>query len=146
MPTFDNLLSGHLIVEGEKVTSSNPLPVTLSVGTTPSFTLSSVRNVGLTNASSAVKATAGIVYGWNFINTNATAVYVKLYNIVTAVVGTTVPARVILVPGTSAAFVANSATIQHNFSTAISMACVTGIGDADATAPAIAIMAEVYYV
>ena len=147
MPTFDNVLSGHLLVEGEKVTGANPLPVTLSGGGSPSVTvLSSVRNTGLTNTSSAIKGTAGIVYGWNLVNTNATPVYVKLYNVVTATVGTTTPARVLAVPAQGGFFLENSSTPQHNFTTAISMACVTGIADADSTAPTTPIHAEVYYV
>lgn len=110
------------------------------------FVVPTARNVALTNTSSAISADPGKVFGWNFINPNATPVYVKFYNIATAVVGTTVPVRVVFVPGSSVAFLPTAEKAQISFDVASSMACVTGIADANTTAPAVAVYAEVYYV
>lgn len=47
---------------------------------TAKSTLTRFRNTALTATAVAVKASAGNVHGWNFINANAVPVYVKFYN------------------------------------------------------------------
>lgn len=110
------------------------------------------RNTALTNTVSAVKATAGNLYGIKFINTNATPVYVKLYNIVSGsvVVGTSAISKVFIVPaddGTTPGIKEIDPGLTSLFyaSTAITISAVTGLADSDATAPAVAIYAEIIY-
>jgi hypothetical protein len=110
------------------------------------------RNTALTNTAVAVKATGGSVRGWNFVNVNTSAVYVKLYNIAagSVTVGTSPVTRTIAIPAGSASnpaifFLEAQPTSQEDFSTAISMACVTGLADNSNTAPSTAIHASVRY-
>ena len=106
---------------------------------------SAARTQNLTNTSFAIKGSAGRVYGLNIINPNATPVYVKLFNIATAVVGTTTPVKVYYVP-------ANESLLNAvdgwgiNFATAISAACVTGLADNNSTAPASPVHLEVEFI
>jgi hypothetical protein len=53
---------------------------TVSLASESGFT--PIRNTALTNTAFAVKASAGSLMGWNFINVNPVAVYVKFYNVV----------------------------------------------------------------
>ena len=105
------------------------------------------RNTALTNTASQIKATAGQTRGWNLINLNAIAVYVKFYDALAAsvVVGTTTVVRTLAIPSGGVFFLETQSVSQDDFLTAISIACVTGIADNNATAPAIAIHAGVRY-
>lgn len=95
-----------------------------------------VRDIDLDETETAIKATAGKLYGWYLYNDGAAEVYVKVYNATTAtvVVGTTVPDLTIPVPAGSAANVEYTNGIA--FSTAITAAATTLVADNDATAPA----------
>ena len=105
------------------------------------------RNTALTNTASQIKATAGQTRGWNFINLNAIAVYIKFYDALAAsvVVGTTTVVRTLAIPAGGAFFLEAQSVSQDDFLTAISIACVTGLADNNATAPAIAIHAGVRF-
>ena len=103
------------------------------------------RTAALTNAGQAVKAGAGAVYGWTFINVNAAVVYVKFYDALTVTVGTTPVAATRMVPAGGTLFVDNQMVRQLNLATGIMIAATANIADADTTAPATAIMAEVQY-
>lgn len=110
-------------------------------------TLSRFRDTALTNTAVAIKATAGNVHGWNFINLNTVPVYVKFYNIAAAgvTVGTSTVAITIAVPASGVHFVRSELVPQQTFSTAISVAVVTGLADNSTTAPATAIHGSVHY-
>jgi hypothetical protein len=112
---------------------------------------SHLRTTALTNTPLAIKGAAGNLYGMNVINPNATPVYLKFYNVAagSVVVGTgiidtiivpaadgTNPGSIILTPEVVALYF---------FSTAISVAAVTGIADADNTAPSTALTAKFIY-
>jgi len=108
--------------------------------------LSDLRKKDLTNTAFAIKATGGNLLGWNIINPNASAVYVKFYNKVagTVVVGTDAPVLTLMVPANGSVYQQPDCS-QHEFATAMSMAVTTLIGDTDATAPATAIHINVKY-
>lgn len=110
------------------------------------------RNTALTNTPLAVKTTSGFLMGWNFINVNTVTVYVKFYNTTVAntTVGTTTPLFTLAVPGGSASvpgvnFQECGLIPQEVFSTAITIACVTGLADNSNTAPTTAIHVSVRY-
>ena len=105
------------------------------------------RNTALTNTAIQVKATAGQTRGWNLINLNTVAVYVKLYDAlaVNVVIGTTAVVRILVIPSGSVFFLEAQPVAQDDFATAISIACVTDIADSNTTAPTIPIYAAVRY-
>lgn len=112
----------------------------------------SYRNTALTNTPLAVKTSPGFVMGWNFINVNTATVYVKFYNstVANTTIGTTAPLLTIAVPGGSASipgvnFQECGLIPQEVFSTAVSIACVTGLADNSTTAPTTSIHASVRY-
>jgi hypothetical protein len=87
-----------------------------------------------TNAT-AVKASAGKVFGWYLYNDGAAEAYLKIYNKATApTVGTDTPVLVIPIPAGSAANVEFTQGIA--FATGIATALTTGFADADTTAVA----------
>ena len=137
-------------------TAANSLSVTPASNAT--FTLSAesgfltVRTQALTSTAQTIKTSNGSVMGWNFINVNSSAVYVKFYNalIANVTVGTTTPVLTVAVPAGSATnpginMVTPDLVPFEVFSTAISFACVTGLADNSNTAPATAIHASVRY-
>lgn len=88
-----------------------------------------------TNATS-VKASAGQLYGWHFINTTAAIKYVRIYNLATApTVGTSSPDFVLPLPASGGAVMAvNDMGIP--MTTGIAYAITGGATDLDATAVA----------
>ena len=137
-------------------TAANSLSVTPASNAT--FTLTAeagfltVRTQALTNTAQTIKSSSGSVMGWNFININSVAVYIKFYNALIAdvTVGTTTPVLTVAVPAGSATnpginMVTPDLVPFEVFSTAISFACVTGLADNSNTAPATAIHASVRY-
>jgi hypothetical protein len=109
--------------------------------------LSFVMDIDLDETETAIKATAGKLYGWYLYNDGAAEVYVKIYNatVASVVVGTTTPDLTIPVPAGSAANVEYTNGIA--FSTAITAAATTGVATADATAPAAnQVVANFFYV
>lgn len=103
--------------------------------------LSIFRSIDLDETEEEVKATAGTLYAIHAFNTTASILYLKVYNATaaTVVVGTTTPVLTLPIPGNNdtdgAGFVWN---IPQGlaFGTAITVACTTGIADADTGAPA----------
>lgn len=84
-----------------------------------------------TNAT-VVKASAGRVVGWFFINTNAAIRYVKLHNQTTTPTAGSGVVRTIGIPANGVATFRLEGGIA--FSTGIALTTVTGAADADATA------------
>ena len=109
--------------------------------------LLSSRNTALTNTAIQIKATAGQTRGWNLINLNTVAVYVKLYDAlaVNVVIGTTAVVRTLAIPAGGVFFLEAQPVSQDDFLTAISIACVNGLADSNTTAPTIPIHAAVRY-
>jgi len=114
--------------------------------------LTPYKTIDLDETEEEIKATAGQVYGMHVMNLTAAPLYFKMYNATaaTVVVGTTVPTITIPIPGNNdsdgAGFVW-SIPQGIAFGTAITIACTTGVADADAGAPATnACVATVLYV
>lgn len=99
----------------------------------PSAELLIYRNIDLQNGTGPnIKATGGILYGYYLFNNNAAVRYVKLYNEAAATAAST-PVMTIGIPPGAAANVSFPQGIV--FRTAISIRGVTGVADADNTAP-----------
>ena len=100
------------------------------------------RTLSLVAAAQAVKNASGALYG-GMVTNNATSVrWIKFYNTLASgvIVGTTVPIITWGLPGQTTGSVAAilGAAGQNGlmFSVAISVACTTGLADADTGAPA----------
>jgi hypothetical protein len=102
-------LSGKLRVETEPHTQGGVLTVTGTIGAT----------------ATAIKASAGQLYGWYIGNNNSTIVYCQIFNVASGSVtlGTTAPTLSFMIPANCAANVLNPMGIA--FGTAISFAFTT---------------------
>ena len=102
--------------------------------------LSIFRSIDIDETEEAVKASAGQLYDVEAFNTTAAPLFLKFYNatVATVEVGTTTPVKTLLVPGNAdsdgAGFISNSFHGQA-FSTAITVACTTGVADNDTGPP-----------
>lgn len=93
------------------------------------------RSLSVTATKAQVSAVPGQIYGWNIGNTTAaTKLYLKIYNAPSAsvTVGTTAPVMTIGTTGTSFRDVAFPQGIE--FTSGITVACVTEIADSGTTA------------
>lgn len=97
---------------------------------------STYRNIDIDEADVAVSATPATLYGWHLYNAAGTVRYFKFYNATAAntIVGTTTPALTIPIPAGAAANVSFLPGLR--FTTAITVACVTGVADNSTGAPA----------
>lgn len=102
--------------------------------------MSIFRSIDIDETEEEVKAAAGQVFSISAFNTTAAPLYLKFYNATAAntTVGTTTPVLTFVVPGNAdsdgAGFVWNN-DIGFAFGTAITVACTTGVADADTGAP-----------
>lgn len=102
--------------------------------------LSIFRSLDIDETEEEVKASAGVLYSIAAFNRTATPLYLKFYNATAAnvTVGTTTPVLTFVVPANAdsdgAGFVLEK-TYGWTFDTAISVACTTGVADADTGAP-----------
>ena len=99
------------------------------------------RSLDLDESEEEVKASAGQVYWIHAMNLTASVLYLKFYNATAAnvTVGTTTPVLTfpLLTPGdTNGAGFTLAIPNGVAFSTAITVACTTGVADADTGAPA----------
>ena len=89
------------------------------------------------------------LYGWNIINPNSTAVYIKFYDTTgTVTIGTTAVVKTLLIPGTSTVVLGTSTArgkSQMVVNSGLKMAVTTEMQDSGTTAPALAVYAEIYY-
>ena len=98
------------------------------------------RSIDLDESEEEIKGTAGQVYWIHAMNLKATMLFLKIYNATaaTVVVGTTTPVMTIPVAtqgDTNGAGFVLSIPNGIAFGTAITVACTTGIADADTGAP-----------
>ncbi len=100
------------------------------------------KNIDVDESEDQISATEGQIYWVHCINLSASVLYLKLYDSTAAdvVVGTTVPDFTFAIPtqGSTdgAGFTLTMGPSGTAFLTAISLACTTGIADADSGAPA----------
>jgi len=102
-------------------------------------------NALLTNSAVAVKASAGNLYGVEFVNAGASGAYVQVFDVASGSVtlGTTVPKLVYWVPSGGAWDSKFSTENKVSFATAITMAATTTV--TGSSAPATGIQANIYY-
>jgi hypothetical protein len=107
---------------------------------------SSFRSLTVNSTAQSIKATPGIIRGWNIVNPHAAAIYVKFYNIASGSVNpaSSVPILTIMIPATSSVYQANTCN-QRVCNTAISVRAVTDVGDTGTTAAAALPIIEVEY-
>lgn len=108
------------------------------------------RNTALSSTPQQIKASSGSIYGWNIINSNTVPIYVKFFDSASPTVGTTAVARTVMIPASDGVTnglyeIETQLAPVVDFSTAISVACVTGLADNSTTAPSIAIHISVRY-
>lgn len=102
--------------------------------------MSIFRSLDIDETEEDVKTSAGQVFSISAFNTTAAPLYLKFYNATAAnvTVGSTTPVLTFVVPGNAdsdgAGFIWNN-DIGFAFGTAISVACTTGVADADTGAP-----------
>jgi hypothetical protein len=94
------------------------------------------RNLDLDEADAAVSSTSATLYGWHLFNSAGSTRFFKFYNstVANTNVGTSTPVLTIPIPAGAAANVYFPQGIR--FSTAITVACVTGVADSSTGAPA----------
>jgi hypothetical protein len=107
--------------------------------------LTPFRTENLLATAQVIKASAGKIHGFNLINTNASPVYVKFFNVAEPTVGTTAPQKTIAVPANGFVFV-EPQLIGIDFLTAISVAATTTPLTAGNTAPSTGLICEVEYI
>lgn len=106
------------------------------------LTPTSFRTLTSNNTSQTIKGSKGNLLGWNIINLTATDIYVKFYDKVTSTSADT-PSKTLIIPGNSSIYLENSGNSQLDFSTALSLRCVTGYLDNDNTSPATSPIIEI---
>ena len=98
------------------------------------------RSLDIDESEEEIKASAGQLFSISAFNTTAAPLWLKFYNLTAAntTVGTSTPVLTFIVPGNAdsdgAGFIWNN-EIGYAFGTAISVACTTGVADADTGAP-----------
>jgi hypothetical protein len=144
IPSNLTVTANRLLTDGSQVTQ----PVSLS----SQLGYLSQRYTALSNTPQAIKASPGFLMGWNFININTIPVYVKFYNstVANTNISTSTPVLTLFIPPGSTSvpgvfFQEASLIPQEVFSTAITIACVTGLTAGNNTAPSTPIHASAMY-
>lgn len=115
-----------------------------SVTTELATGLSTFSNTALSNTKTAVKASAGKVYGWMVHNPSAATAYIQVWNVAigSITVGTTAPTWTIPLPAGASANVMSERGVTH--STEINIAATTTA--TGSTAPATAAVVSLFYI
>lgn len=108
--------------------------------------LSDKRITNLSNAAQGVKAAPGNILGWNIINPNASAVYVKFYDKAFTSVNpaSDIPTLTLMVPSNGSVY-QEANCVQQQHAAAISVRATTLLIDTDITAPATNLTINVKY-
>jgi len=140
--SFDQLFNQLLVADSE----GKPAFKIITANDALTSNLSDLRKTDLDNTAFAIKGTSGNLLGWNIINPNPSAVYVKFYNKVagTVVVASDAPLLTLMVPANGSIY-QEANCVQQEFSTAMSLRVSTGLADTDNTNPATAIHINVKY-
>lgn len=129
---------------------SNPLPVSGALSVTGTMDtdfntgLTAFSNTALSNTKTAVKASAGKVYGWMVHNPSAATAFIQVWNVAigSITVGTTAPTWTIPLPAGASANVMSARGVTH--STEINVAATTTA--TGSTAPATALVVTIFYI
>jgi hypothetical protein len=106
--------------------------------------LSYFRSLLVNTSFQNIKSSAGNIYGIRIINKDASLIYVKFYN-KTGGLSSDTPIFTIAVPAGIGSFIGIDYHIGRAFGTALSVRCVTGVAENDATSPGTAPIIEVDY-
>ena len=104
------------------------------------------RSIDVDETEEDIKASAGKIFGWYLHNAHTATLFVKFYNATAAdtTVGTTTPLMTIPLPAGASANVEFGKGLK--FSTALCIACTTGVADDDTGAPAAnMLIANIFY-
>lgn len=119
------------------ISTANPLPVRVLPVAANGCDI--FRSLDLDESEEEVKASAGTVYGVWFSNTATATRFLKFYNATAAsvTVGSTTPVLTLALPGNTSDDVSGVFAIAQGiaFSTAITVAATTAVGDSDTGAP-----------
>lgn len=126
------------LLKNIKAALAGALITELSTGLTPFF------NGALSNTKTAVKASAGKLYGWMVHNPSAATAYIQVWNVAigSITVGTTAPTYVIELPAGASANVMSERGITH--SAEINIAATTT--PTGSTAPGTALVVSLFYI
>jgi hypothetical protein len=105
-------------------------------------------NAALSNTTQTVKASAGRLYGYELRNTNASVMFVHVYDSSSVTVGTTAPIITIAVPGgsgTAPGLAVERITIPIAFGTQVRIAATTSDDHTVSTAPGTGLSGVIYY-
>jgi hypothetical protein len=110
----------------------------------PEAVYGNIRNTSVTVADIDAYSNPCTLTGWNIINSNSYAVYLKFYNNTAAnvTVGTTVPTKVLMLPANGS--IVNDGA-NHVFTTGICIAATKNLADNDTTAIDVPLYAELTY-
>ena len=107
------------------------------------------RDDNLRTSAVTINAAPSDLYGWNIINPNSTAVYIKFYDTTgTVTIGTSTVRKTLLVPAMSTVVMGSSTArgqSQMVVNTGLKMAVTTEMADSGTTAPVTAVYAEIFY-
>jgi hypothetical protein len=144
----DSLVSIVSLLNNIAELTSNNSTVTTTPVVQSTSELTVFRSTSQNSTKAAVKASACKVYGWNIINPNTYAVYLKMYNIAVGgvTVGTSAVSKTLMIPAAGSVFLENNSIIQHNFSTALTIAITKLVADSDATVLDSNVIVEISYV
>lgn len=132
--------SGTWTVQPGNTPNTTPWLTTQSPATSGGL---SIYSGSITTTVTAIKTSAGQLYGWHIFNANATTIYVQIFNVATGSVtlGTTAPTMALGIPAGGGANVMTDSGIA--FATAISVACTTT--RTGSTAPASSVDLNFFY-
>jgi len=122
-----------------KLDSNGRIKITFSDGG------STQRFTSVSNSPLVVKSSAGKIIGFNIINPNMDPVYLKFYDTASPTIGTTAPKNTLSVPSNGTVLFV-SPRYWSEFTTAISMACVSGLEDSSTDPPDQDIYCEITYI
>jgi hypothetical protein len=107
------------------------------------------RDTAFTNVVIGATGSPADLMGWNIINNDTAAVYVKFFDVAssgTVTLGTTLPVKVLMVPAQTTVYMEyKKDQSQYYFASGIAAASVAGLADSNTTAPATATYIEIYY-
>ena len=115
--------------------------------TTRKIGASIIRFTDLDETPQDIKTTETNLYGYNIINPNTTAVYVKFYNLASGdvTVGTSAVFKTLYVPASGTVVIEPHTLPLLNADVALSVAVTTGLADSDTTAPTLDLTADFSY-
>jgi hypothetical protein len=140
--SLEQIIGKWLLVQDK---NGNPIFKTTTILDVLENSMLPYRNTALKLAPQVVKNTPGSLLGWNCINTNAYAVYLKFYDKATAaVVATDVPVLTLYVPANTPFYQAPN-SVQHVFANGIGVSCGKDLADNGPTDITTGVMVNLIY-